>query len=190
MACAGLPAAPIAGRGMSAPSGRDLLLRGQSEDAWSHQVMQWAEQGGFCGVHVRTSLQRTGMSGQVRRFATLLSIHTRRHGADHDDDDGVPDWLFGREGGPFIGAELKTVTGTLTRDQRRWLHLFNSMPGVYGVMWNPNHADMVRAILVGHDWTLLDQFRVYMGSKEAGHNLDSNRHSGLSIGHPAPGWSL
>ena len=128
-----------------------MLLDRMSEEEWSVEVRHLAAMGGWCGIHVRKSLD------PATRYAALQGVHTTARGHGHDDVRGMPDWIFCKPGQPPIWAELKTVHGVLTDDQRRWQEM------VSGVVWRPCDYDLVRSILVGDHVTrddLLDSIKL------------------------------
>jgi hypothetical protein len=117
-------------------TGRQVLLDAVSEEELARQLKRWALRGGWCGIHVRYS------------HAVVEGVHTLRN-SDHSDAFGFPDWILARLGQPLVAAELKSQTGRVMPDQRRWHDLLASTTGVEPAIWRPRDEDAIKTRLLG-----------------------------------------
>jgi VRR-NUC domain len=60
---------------------------------------------------------------------------------------GYPDICLARPGGPVIFVELKRENGRVTAEQRRWLDLLGSCPGVRARVVRPSDRAELACIL-------------------------------------------
>lgn len=120
--------------------GADLVLATMSEDQWTDHVVEWARQGGWCGIHLRFS----HLVGT--KFAALRGVHLKAHHG-HSDAFGLPDWLFWRPS-ELLWVELKIWGEQLRPDQERVVAAFREA-GEDVVVWNPLDGPAARARLLG-----------------------------------------
>jgi hypothetical protein len=119
--------------------GRQLLLGVVGEEEFTRHVKRWADRAGWCGRHVRYS------QGVVE------GVHTRRlHG--HSDAHGALDWEFKHRdpGHALIVAELKTVHGRLSPEQRAEVPRLNGCRCVEAYAWRPDMEDEIKRIFAEH----------------------------------------
>ena len=87
--------------------------RAMSEAEWAKEVKAYARAHGWRVAHMRPVKLASG------RWTTPM-----------EGDEGFPDWVFARHG-KVILAELKTMTGILSREQQLWLF------AAAGYRWRP-----------------------------------------------------
>lgn len=73
---------------------------------------------------------------------TVYHTHDSRR-----SDPGFPDLVLIRPPHQIIVAELKTETGRVTPEQRRWLDLFTGC-GIPAFVWRPSDVQSVSEILL------------------------------------------
>lgn len=120
-------------------TGRQILLDAMGEEEFARHVKRWADEAGWCGRHVRYS------QGVVE------GVHTKRlHG--HADALGALDWTFrNREPGhALIVAELKTMYGRLSPEQRVEIPGLNACTVVEAYEWRPDMKDEIKRIFREH----------------------------------------
>lgn len=120
-------------------TGRRILLGVVGEDEFSRQVKRWADRAGWHGRHLRYS------QGVVE------GVHTRRlHG--HSDAHGALDWQFRHRepGHALIIAELKTVHGRLSPEQREEIPGLNACTRVEAFEWRPDMEAEIKRIFTEH----------------------------------------
>jgi hypothetical protein len=98
---------------------RERLLRTITEKEWSTTVIEIARLNHWLIHHSRPAWVREG------RMVTALAGHA-----------GLPDLIM-----------LKTQTGQLTEEQRRWLQAFAEVPGCRAFVWRPADLDTVWKVL-------------------------------------------
>lgn len=59
---------------------------------------------------------------------------------------GFPD-IIALRGERMVVAELKSEKGRLTKDQLKWLTMFQSIPGAEVFVWRPSNSDRIVQIL-------------------------------------------
>jgi hypothetical protein len=95
------------------------LLRSVSEKSFAAQVLEVAERYGWTRYHTHDARR------SPRGFPDEVLVKPPR----------------------VIFAELKTEQGKTTRDQERWLSLFERCPGVEAYCWRPSQLEAVWAAL-------------------------------------------
>ncbi|HYQ69087.1 hypothetical protein [Actinophytocola sp.] len=127
----------------AAKSGKTLLVRGvgkladvgdynalvsatMTEDVWQAQVIKEAMEQGWMVVHYRKALRQSG------GYSTPVQGHK-----------GAPDLLMARAG-VVLHVELKTDTGRLSKEQKRWR---DEIGPAQWRLWRPRDRDAVWAEL-------------------------------------------
>jgi hypothetical protein len=109
------------------------LLEGAGEEEFTRWVKSTARRYGWNGVHVRYSQ------------GVIESIHTERVDG-FSEALGMPDWRFWHEAlGQSFDAELKGVSGHLSKDQKRQLPSLRR-GGMTVFEWWPRDAETVETI--------------------------------------------
>lgn len=105
---------------------QEVLWRDMSEKAWTKWVVSTAADFGW------------------ERYHPTLSVYSPR---------GWPDEALCRPP-RLILAELKTMTGRVSPDQKKWLALLEQCPGVEVYLWRPCHQDEVIRVLAPEGRTI------------------------------------
>jgi hypothetical protein len=101
-----------------------------SEDEFERWVVRVAKRFGWCGHHNRKSI---GSVAGVHHFREDL----------HDDAYGALDWQFwNRDKRKYMQRELKTVTGRISRHQKRVLEDL-VVCGVDAKVWRPTDQEEI-----------------------------------------------
>lgn len=100
--------------------GRAALLATLTEKEWLAQIIEWAHRAGWRTYHVTDSRRSAG---------------------------GFPDLVLVKPGHPVIFAELKTIKGRVSPQQRIWLDELEHCPGSRVFVWRPDQEDLVKAVL-------------------------------------------
>lgn len=107
-------------------AGRQALDLAELEEDFTDWVVAAAMRLGWMVCHVRPARTAHG-------YRTPVQGHK-----------GLPDVVLARAG-VVVLAELKSETGRLSPDQRRWLAAL----GGYGTVWRPRDRDAVLTVLSG-----------------------------------------
>lgn len=100
---------------------RALLLSTLTEKQWQAQVVEWAHRGGWRVFHVYDMTRSAG---------------------------GFPDLVLVKPGRPVIYAELKTVNGRISPQQKAWLADLKDAEGADVYVWRPTDEAVVKAALL------------------------------------------
>jgi hypothetical protein len=66
--------------------------------------------------------------------------------------EGYPDLTLAKPGEPLIFAELKTLTGQLTKPQEAWLATLAATSGIVTALWRPTDLEaIVNLLRKGHN---------------------------------------
>lgn len=101
---------------------RAALLATLTEKEWQRHVTEWAHAAGYRVFHVTDSRKSAG---------------------------GFPDLVLVKPGQPVIFAELKTVQGRLSPQQKIWLADLDQATGCDTYVWRPTDEKAVHAALKG-----------------------------------------
>ena len=99
-----------------------------------------------------------GPTGQVTEavFQTAIRRLAQQHGwlyyhtyLSKKSAEGYPDVTLAKIGAPLILAELKTITGQLTKAQEAWLEALAGSTGVVSCVWRPTDLEAIVKLLRG-----------------------------------------
>lgn len=102
-----------------------------TEQALQRTIVEMAQLGGWMVMHTRPAMNRDG------EWSTPIQ-----------GDPGFPDLILANDDGEVIAAELKSETGKVADDQRRWLMALKS-GGVETYVWRPRDLDDITERLTG-----------------------------------------
>lgn len=106
---------------------REILDASASEAQLTRTVIEMAEWLGWRAYHVTDSRKDTVYGETGRGFLDILAIRPGR----------------------LIVAELKDEDGDMSDDQREWMALWQTIPGVETYQWRPRDTDRIKEILGG-----------------------------------------
>jgi hypothetical protein len=100
--------------------------------------------------HVMTLARLYGWHGWHNSFShgAVTGVHTLGRGDDHYDSNGMPDWIFWKEGRGHIFRELKAPGRYPTPDQRR-CHVSLRAAGCDVDVWRPGDEAKIIATFSG-----------------------------------------
>lgn len=101
------------------------------ERDWQREFEELAHTFGWTVAHFRHALKADGT------WITPVSA----------DGAGFPDNILAKPGKPVIFAELKTDKGTLSSNQKAWLSILRTVPGIRVFVWRPkNYQEIVKEL--------------------------------------------